>query len=231
MKRVVQTELLDELSSEDPEAVESRRDLQRVNWWMGHAGILRSALRGAFLKPPRSIVEIGAGDGTLLLRVARMLNWDSRETTLWIVDQRDSVSAATHMGFNQLGWRVNVVESDVFDWWESGSAKSVDLVVANLFLHHFKEPDLRRLFRLIADHTDTFVACEPRRSPLAHYFARQLWLIGANRVTRHDAIRSVEAGFDRSELIDLWPRRPKWKLTECRARLFSQFFAAVKCGK
>ncbi len=229
MKRIVQPELLDEMSSENPEAVEARRDLQWVNWWMGHAAIFRSALRGAFSSPPKSIVEIGAGDGSLLLRVAQMLRWDSRETTVWIVDREDTVSAATHMGFNQLGWRVNVVRSDVYEWWKSRGAEEVDLVVANLFLHHFEEPELQRLLRSIADHATAFVGCEPRRSALAHFFARQVWLIGANRVTRVDAVRSVEAGFNETELINLWPRRPHWKLTECRAGLFSHFFAALKC--
>ena len=40
MKRLVQPELLDSLPPDDPRARGSRRDLRRVNWWMGHHVIL-----------------------------------------------------------------------------------------------------------------------------------------------------------------------------------------------
>ena len=45
MNRIVLPELLDELPPEAADARRSRRDLQRLNVWMGHAGIMARALR------------------------------------------------------------------------------------------------------------------------------------------------------------------------------------------
>ena len=68
-RRVV-AEILDHLPPDDPRAVRSRRDLRLVNRIMGHAALLARALDPA-MTAPRRLVELGAGDGTLLLRLAR----------------------------------------------------------------------------------------------------------------------------------------------------------------
>jgi hypothetical protein len=73
--RTLHPELLDDLSPNDPGAVGSRRDLRRLNTIMGHAGIIARSLKKIFVKrPPASIVEIGAGEGHLLLRVAKRMH-------------------------------------------------------------------------------------------------------------------------------------------------------------
>src|SRR5438105_2366178 len=74
MDRQVEAEFLDELPATDPSAAQSRRDLQRLNAWMGNTSIMARELRSGTLgKQTRRVVEIGAGDGTFLLRVARRL--------------------------------------------------------------------------------------------------------------------------------------------------------------
>src|SRR5947208_17107735 len=93
MQRFVEPELLDTLPADDPGAVGSRRDLQRLNAWMGHGQImaraLRSALDGA---APQQLVELGAGDGEFMLRLARRLSprWPGVRVTL--VDQKETVT-------------------------------------------------------------------------------------------------------------------------------------------
>ena len=74
MKRIIQPELLDALTPDDPGARRSRRDLQRLNFVMRHhtflAGALHKAVNG---RPAERITELGAGDGHFLLRVAQRL--------------------------------------------------------------------------------------------------------------------------------------------------------------
>jgi hypothetical protein len=101
-----------------------------------------------------------------------------------------------------------------------------DAVIANLFLHHFENARLAELLRGIARIARVFIAVEPRRSPWALAFSRQLWAIGCNRVTRHDAPVSVRAGFAGNELSRLWPVEAKWKLEERPAGCFSHLFVA-----
>ncbi|TIW86177.1 MAG: hypothetical protein E5V59_29080, partial [Mesorhizobium sp.] len=64
-------EILDGLAVDDPRALASRRDLRRINALMFQARIMASLLRKFAPKPPRRILEIGAGDGTFMLAVAR----------------------------------------------------------------------------------------------------------------------------------------------------------------
>jgi hypothetical protein len=119
--------------------------------------------------------------------------------------------------------------ADVFAWIE-GEAQSFDAIVANLFLHHFKEAGLTQLFAGIARRTPLFIACEPHRARVPLLGSRMLGVIGCNDVTRHDAVVSVLAGFHGHELSQLWPAERGWTLTEHRAGLLSHFFAAVSAA-
>lgn len=224
-RRDVQPEILDELSVDDPRAIQSRRDLQKVNTFMGHPGMVTRALR-ARPSSPRLLVEIGAGDGTFLLRVARRLKYPARVRAL-LVDRRPSMSAATRKEFEAAGWDVDACQSDVFEFLCRPHAEIADVTVANLFLHHFRDSELVNLLNLAAQQTRGFIACEPRRSLTALAGTSLLRLIGCNEVTIHDAGISVRAGFRDRELSALWPRDAGWRLDERRRGLFTHAFVAA----
>jgi len=227
MNRRVEPELLDELPANDPRAIRSRRDLRRLNAWMGNARVIALAvLQMPGARPPRQLVDLGAGDGTFMLRLAKRLSpaWPNVEVTL--VDRQDIVRAETRREFEALSWRVRSVSADVFDWLARASDAQVDLVTANLFLHHFADSALRRLMELVSGRTNCFAACEPRRYPTALCASQWLWLLGCNQVTRHDAVASVRAGFDGQELSSLWPKNRSWLFREEAVGLFSHRFVA-----
>ena len=226
MRRHIQPEILDELPADDPRAIQSRRDLQKVNAFMGHPGMVVRALRAA-PRRPRLLVELGTGDGTLMLRVARRLRPQSGGIRAMLVDRRPSVSVATLDGFNAAGWSVEICESDVFEWLCRPNAETADATVANLFLHHFGDAELAHLLNLTAQQTIRFIACEPRRSRTALAGTSLLPLIGCNEVTLHDADVSVRAGFRDSELSALWPTDAGWHVTERGRGLFTHAFLAV----
>ncbi len=69
--RVLEPEWLDELPPQDPRAVRSRADLRRVNWVMANARLLAKALTEG-LTPGTRIVDLGSGDGSLMLGVANL---------------------------------------------------------------------------------------------------------------------------------------------------------------
>jgi hypothetical protein len=225
MRRTIQPEILDDLSPDDPRAIQSRRDLRKINTFMGHLGMVVRAL-GGLPSPPRLLVELGAGDGTFLLKIARRLGPQVRMRAI-LVDRRPSLSAATHAGFAALGWQIEVCESDVFEWLCRPHAETADVTVANLFLHHFREGELANLLNLAARQTRCFVACEPRRSRTALAGVSLLRVIGCNDVTLHDGDISVRAGFRDRELSALWPPDQGWHLTERQRGLFTHAFIAA----
>lgn len=234
MPRVVQPELLDDLPPGDPRSVGSRADLRRLNAIMGHAGILAKALgphlhREPAPSRPLRICELGAGDGTLLLKLARRWSALGWRAEVLLLDRHNLVSEETRRAFHALNCSVECVATDVAIWLEQ-SALTMDVMLANLFLHHFSDPVLRAGLRLAAARTKLFIACEPRRAVLALSAARLLWLIGCTAVTRHDAVLSVRAGFVGKELSALWPASADWELSERSAGWFSHCFVARRNG-
>ena len=228
MVRSVEREWLDELPAGDPGAMESRRDLRRLNWWMGNVRTMTQALCCFPSHGPVGLAEIGAGDGDFLLQVARRLGSAWRGTQATLVDLQDLLTAETARGFSELNWNAKVSRSDVFNWCREAGAGSRELIVANLFLHHFSSKKLQELLCAIQLRSCFFVALEPRRSLFALAVSRLVGVIGCNAVTRHDAPASVRAGFFGRELSGLWPGNGEWLTSEQRAGLFSHLFVARK---
>jgi hypothetical protein len=239
--RIVMAEALDDLAADHPDAIRSRIDLQRVHRSMGTRAILLRGLNamtaGQRKAMPLRLLEIGAGDGSLMLGVAQALapRWGAVELTL--LDRQALVDRRTIARYAQVGWTVVQEVGDVFDW----AARSVDslpggspsarwdLILANLFLHHFEGELLASLLGAIANRSSRFFACEPRRDWLALAGSHMIGAIGVNHVTRGDSVLSVHAGFIGDELTDLWPhQRGAWHLQEYSAGLFSHCFRAER---
>ena len=228
MQRRVVTEWLDELDPLDPRAVRSRQNLQRVNKLMGNLRTVAMVLEVHAPPHLERIVELGGGDGTFLLRLARRMasRWPRVRVTL--VDRLDLVAESTRSQIRQLGWELETVQAEAGDWLAADHGKG--LVIANLFLHHFASEQLSWLLRRAAQSAEAFVACEPRRSLISLTASAGLGLLGCNAVTRHDAVVSVRAGFAGKELSALWPCDGGWVTSEGSAGLFSHCFTAVRTG-
>lgn len=241
LPRIVGAEILDGLAVADPAATRSRRDLRRVHRAMATRSIVSRALRAAIVSTPATrplrVLEIGAGDGSLLLGVARRLApaWPPVELTL--LDAQPLVERETIASYAELGWKVVPTVVDVLVWaaavtdplLANSATARWDLIVANLFLHHFADADLAGLLGAIAVRSDRLFACEPRRAWLALAGSHLLGALGVNAVTREDAVLSVHAGFKGKELSALWPSgAAEWRLHEYPAGLFSHCFRAER---
>jgi len=225
MDRVLEPEWLDELPASDARAAGSRADLRRVNFLMGNARHLARML--AAPAPALRIADLGAGDGRLLLAVARRLQRPGFAT---LVDLHPAVTAETIAAYTRLGWSVSVLSRDAQNFL-ARTRLAFDAVVANLFLHHFEQASLERLLAAALNRTGLFVACEPRRARTALAASRLLWALGCNGVTRHDAVVSVRAGFRGGELSAAWPGDSEWYVEEREAGLFSHVFVAQRHGQ
>lgn len=159
---------------------------------------------GRHLGTATRIADLGGGDGSLMRGLAKKRNLE-----IINVDRIHGL--------------------DVFEFLAAPGRK-LDAIVANLFLHHLTDHDLRRLFSLAAARAPLFVACEPRRSRPALWASRLVGVIGANDVTRHDSVVSVRAGFTGKELTATWPLAEGWSFVEEAAGPFSHLFVAQRDG-
>lgn len=228
MQRHVAPEILDRIDPSDPRARRSRRDLRRVNLLMGHRRLIGRALSGGI--DGTRLVELGSGDGTLLLEVARGLAPPRAPVRALLIDRAPLISGDTRAAFASRGWQAEAAAVDVLEWLRDSPRETADVMIANLFLHHFSDAQLRDLLREAALRTTRFLAFEPRRSPAATLGAAALGFVGCNDVTRHDARVSVRAGFRDRELSALWPMREGWRIAEGRAGPFTHMFEASRAA-
>src|SRR5262245_9301063 len=106
MTSTIEPEWLDHLPPEDARAQRSRGDLGRLNRLMNHVGPLSGLLRRSGLPGAGqwTMADLGAGDGSLTLRLMQRL---ARGTTgpshVWLVDRNAAVTAEVQEGFQRLG--------------------------------------------------------------------------------------------------------------------------------
>jgi hypothetical protein len=197
---------------------------------MGSVSALNHALsRLRLAAQPKRILELGAGDGSLLLRLAGALRPRWSGVGLTLLDRQHIVDSETIESYRRHGWEVTTVCEDVLIWARQAHHQPYDLTVATLFLHHFQDSDLRELLRGVVSQSRAFIAIEPRREMLAKVGSRLIGLLGTNAVTREDAVKSVAAGFTDDEISAAWPATDTtWWTQEFRVLPFSHGFIAAQ---
>ena len=215
----------------DPTGLRLRQDLRRLHRALGTATVLRRAIdRLGLAAPPRRLLDLGGGDGTLLLRLARGSPpaWRGIEVTM--LDPERLVSASTRAAFASVGWSLRTEPIELLDWAWEDRAGVFDLGLATLRLHRL-DPDTRaRLLPVLARRTMAFVACEPRRGVLTRLGGQLLpRLLGSGPVLREHALRGASSGLAGRELAADWPPAPgAWAVDEFPAGLFLHCFSAVR---
>ena len=231
LPRVLEPETLDHLAPDDPVAERSRRDLRRVNAFMGARRILARAMARALADAPARrlrILELGCGDGRLMLEVARHRGDRWPDARLDLLDRQPIVDAATLAAYAAAGWHAQPVIADVMDW-AADEGERWDVIVANLFLHHFDAESLARLLAACVRRADALAACEPRRSRFSLAASHLIFFLGANAVTRNDGVLSVRAGFVGDELAVAWPdKSAAWRVDEYDDGLFTHCLVAAR---
>ncbi len=184
--RIVQPELLETYPDDHPDARVGREDLRLVNAVMGnHRWVERSLRRHG--RPGWRILEIGAGDGALAQRL-----WQRgvcRPEQLHAVDLAGRPAAWPA----RSGW----TQGDLLQQ----ALPDCEVLIANLFLHHFQDDQIRRLGERLPPSTRLILAAEPARRRV-HTFMGRLFcaLAELHPITRHDMQVSIRAGFRGDEL-------------------------------
>ena len=188
-QRLILPELLDSLPPERARA--SLGDLVRINRrWGGHS-TLRSLLKETISDSgqPFSVLDVGAASGDM---GARIREWypAAKVTSLDYVE-----SHLTGSGPRIVGDAFNLPIR----------LASFDYVFCSLFLHHFQNDDVVRLFHNFGEVARKAVlVIDLERHPIPYYFiAWSRPLLGWDPVTVHDGAISVEAAFRPQELQDL----------------------------
>jgi hypothetical protein len=205
--RVLRPEILDTLPPEEARA--SLADLVRVNkYWGGHSTLRKLVDRAIPPGEAFTLLDVGAASGDM----GRCLSERRPQVQVTCLDYIESHLEAC------AGSRV---VGDAFAL--PFAPRSFDYVFSSLFLHHFTDEQVVELlagFGRVA--RKQVLVIDLWRHPVPYYFiSRTQRLFGWHPVTVNDGAISVEAAFQRRELLDLARRAG---LAGARARSFIPAF-------
>ena len=202
-KRTYDAEAMDDLSLPETELKRALADISRVNRYLGGHRSSIEALKPYLYrhKEPLCILDIGCGNGEFLRYLARFCRKHGYEVRLigWDINPRSVASAAALAAeFPEI----SIEEKNILDFPELPGHNTV--VICNLFLHHFRESEIKKLLDTWLDDTcKAIVINDLHRNKLAYYLFR---LFGAifmkSEVARSDGAISIRRGFLRAELQD-----------------------------
>ncbi len=212
-------ELLDDPAADPAVVAQSLHHIARANRWFGGTLALTHGLRRLLADVTAgtrlTLLDLGTGDGDLPRTAAR---WAARRGIVLVPLGLERSPVAVRLAVR------NGVPSALADAGAIPFADgSVDLVLMNLFVHHFAPDSIVQLLReaaRVARHG--LLLSDLQRSGTARaLFAVGSRLLGFDAVTREDGDTSIRRGFTRDELAAHFARaglgatveqRPLWRL-------------------
>jgi len=192
MKRVVVEELLDSDAGTPQEVAGSLRDLRMFNNWFGGVHTMSSLLRRVAQKRALqeiSWVDVAGGEGYVATRTQQSLARSGISSHPVILDRAPTHLSKTHPAV--CGDALALPFRD----------NSFDAVGCSLFLHHLEPDDILRFVKeglRVARHA--FLVQDLQRHPL-HLGLSYLGMpIYRSRITRHDAVASVQRAYTVEEV-------------------------------
>ena len=197
MKRVPQTEVLDDEDLSPEEAVESLGDLRMVNRWFGGvsttANLLRRAMKKAGLRSA-TVLEVAAGDGFTITRAAMKLKAEGLTIEPVCLDRR-ALNRHEHCC-------ERAVVGDALEL--PYPAASFDFVSCGLFVHHLTPSQVKKFVNgalTVARHA--LLINDLRRNPVHLALVYAGMPIFRSAASRFDSVASVRQAYTPKELREL----------------------------
>ncbi|WP_373941667.1 methyltransferase domain-containing protein [Polaribacter sejongensis] len=176
--------------------------LENINRYLGGNLVTLNSLKKVLKNHPKeqelTIVDIGCGHGDILRDVAKFGRKKGYKMTLLGVDANPTAIAYANdlsAAFPELSFKTEDIFSDTF------KNRQFDVVLATLFLHHFKEEQLVSFLGNTLKQTKIgIVVNDLHRHKLAYYLFMLLSLFIKNKMIIEDGLTSVLRGFKRKDL-------------------------------
>ena len=190
-----------------------QREMPWIHGFMGEHRALKNSLlkniryRGA---KPASILDVGAGDGALLKRIALTLNGRSGALVAADVDA-EAASSVRRNGL--LAVRCDALQLPFAD-------NAFDYAFCSLFMHHLDDGGAEVLLREMARVAEgSIFVVDLNRDRLAYYAYKAVSSILLQRLTREDGALSILRSRTTAELIHLAQKAGLRDIAVQRSRL------------
>ena len=203
--RTDKEELMDDFSIGGDLLRDTLDKLENINRWLGGNKVtvngLKTILKDSSKEQEITIIDIGCGHGDILRDVAKFGRKNGYQFKLIGIDANPTaIEYANELSieYPELSFETQDIFSDEF------KNRTFDVVLATLFLHHFKEPALVSFLNNTLKQTKIgIVVNDLHRNKLAYYLFMLLSIFIKNRMIIEDGLTSVLRGFKRKDLIEL----------------------------
>ena len=200
--RTDKEELMDDFSIGGDLLRDTLDKLENINRWLGGNKVtvngLKTILKNHSKNQEISIVDIGCGHGDILRDVAifgrkngfifKLIGIDANPTAILYANQLSKE-------YPEISFQTEDVFSEEFQ------DRQFDVVLATLFLHHFKEEELVLFLQNTIKQTKFgIVVNDLHRHKIAYYLFMMLSFFIKNNMIIEDGLTSVLRGFKRKEL-------------------------------
>ena len=203
--RTDKEELMDDFSIGGDLLRDTLDKLENINRWLGGNKVTVNGLKKMLENHPKeqeiTIVDIGCGHGDILRDVAKFGRKNDYKFKLLGVDANPTaIEYANELSivYPELSFETQDIFSDDFQ------KREFDIVLATLFLHHFKEPELVSFLKSTIKQTKIgIVVNDLHRHKLAYYLFMLLSIFISNKMIIEDGLTSVLRGFKRQDLENI----------------------------
>jgi 2-polyprenyl-3-methyl-5-hydroxy-6-metoxy-1,4-benzoquinol methylase len=200
--RTDKEELMDDFSIGGDLLRDTLDKLENINRWLGGNLMTVKSLKKVLKNHPKEqeliIADIGCGHGDILRDVAKFGRKNGYKMKLIGMDANPTAIAYANelsADFPELSFKTEDIFSEKF------KNRKFDVVLATLFLHHFKEVQLVSFLENTLKQTKIAVVVNDlHRHKLAYYLFMLLSVFIKNKMIIEDGLTSVLRGFKRNDL-------------------------------
>ena len=201
-QRTDKEELMDDFSIGGDLLRDTLDKLEKINRWLGGNKVTVNGLKALLKNHPKeqkiTIVDIGCGHGDILRDVAKFGRKEGYKFTLIGLDANSAAidyANELSMEYPELSFKTQDIFSKDF------KSETFDVVIATLFLHHFKEEQLVSFLKNTIKQTKIgMVVNDLHRHTLAYYLFLLLSIFISNKMIIEDGLTSILRGFKRDDL-------------------------------
>ncbi len=195
-------EIMDDFSIGGDLLRDTLNKLEKINRWLGGNTVtikgLAKVLKNKSKEKTYTIVDIGCGHGDILRDVAKWGRKNNFKFQLIGIDANQTAinyAKELSVAYPELEFQTQDIFSSSF------KERKFDIVLATLFLHHFKEKELTTFLKHTKQQTSiAIIVNDLHRNRLAYYLFMLLSIFISNKMIIEDGLTSVLRGFKRKDL-------------------------------
>ncbi|MDG1730410.1 MAG: methyltransferase domain-containing protein [Algibacter sp.] len=199
------TELLDDFSMKGDLLRDTLDKLGNINKWLGGNRVTLDGIKKLLKNQPKdktyTILDLGCGHGDILRLIADFGRKNNYKFKLIGIDaNQDAIEYADELSVNYS--ELSFKNEDVFS--EAFQNLDYDIVLTTLFLHHFKDEEIKSLLVTCSNKaTLGIVVNDLQRSEVAYGLFKLLGLVISNKMIKQDGLTSILRAFKKEDLVDI----------------------------